>query len=29
MAETVLRELGCQEPSFLAIFGLEELLDIE
>jgi hypothetical protein len=28
-AEIVLRELGAVEPTFLAIFGLEELLDVE
>ena len=28
-AEIVLKELGNQEPAFLAIFGLEDLLDAE
>lgn len=28
-AEIVLKELGSVEPAFLAIFGLEELLDVE
>lgn len=28
-AEIVLKELGSVEPAFLAIFGLEDLLDVE